>query len=87
MTIRTPVVPYPSSSGNGAVDDWMQEVTTAINQLPFSIFSSSDGPNESGVTAPEGFIGVEIGSSTTKFWFKTSGSTNTGWSYLSFINP
>jgi len=85
--IRTPRVSYPPSSGSFNIDSWMREVTVAINQLPFSIFSTIDGPNESGITSPEGFLGLEIGSSVTKFWYKTSGSTNTGWSYVSFINP
>ena len=65
---------------NANLQSWFYEVKDAIDGLPFSTFSTSDGPNQSAVTAPEGFIGVEIGSSSTKFWFKESGSTSTGWS-------
>lgn len=62
------------------LQNWFYEVKDSIDGLPFSTFSTSDGPNQSAVTAPEGFIGVEVGSSSTKFWFKESGSTSTGWS-------
>ncbi len=70
----------PQIEDNPALDSWLQEVKGAIDGLPFSTFSTSDGPNQSAFTAPEGFIGVDIGSSATKFWFKESGSTSTGWS-------
>ena len=62
------------------LQNWFREVKEEVDGLPFSTFSTSDGPNQSAVTAPEGFIGVEVGSSATKFWFKESGSTSTGWS-------
>lgn len=65
----------------------MTEVMQAVNGLPFSQFSTSDGPNQSNVTAPQGFFGIEIGSSSTKFWFKEVGSDSTGWSAVSFIRP
>ena len=83
---RSILVPAPSGITEPNLVRWMQDVTNAINQLPFSIFSTAGGPNLSLVTAPEGFLGVEVGSSATKFWWKTSGSTSTGWSYVSFIN-
>ena len=66
---------------------WLQEVKDAIDGLPFSYFSTSDGPNSSLITAPLGTFGVEIGSSATKFWFKKEeASLNTGWSYFSTID-
>ena len=70
----------PPAVEDPALQAWLEEVRYAFDALPFSTFSTSDGPNQSAVTAPEGFIGVEIGSSSTKFWFKESGSTSTGWS-------
>ena len=74
----------PPSTGNAALDQWTRDVTSALNGLPISIFSTSTGPN-SFVTAPEGFFGVEIGSGVTRFWIKQTGSSNTGWSHFSHI--
>lgn len=85
MAIRPLKVPLPPSSGNASVDAWMRDVTNAVNGLPLSVFSTSDGPNQSAVTAPEGFIGIEVGSSATRLWFKNSGSTSTGWVQVDFI--
>jgi len=85
--IRSFRVPAPPPTKDFAVKRWMDDVTNSINNLPFSIFSTSDGPNQSAVTAPEGFFGIEIGSSSTKFWLKESGSTSTGWSTVSFLRP
>ena len=82
--LRSIIVSQPPSTGFAAVDRWMREVTNTINGLPVSLFSTADGPN-SKVTAPEGFIGMEIGSGVTKFWFKQTGSRNTGWSHFSHI--
>lgn len=83
--IRSILVPQPPSSGIAAVDAWMRDVTNAINGLPVSIFSTSTtGPN-SFVTAPRGFVGIDVGSSVTRFWVKTTGSRNTGWSHFSHI--
>lgn len=72
----------PPSTGNPDVDSWMREVTEAVNGLPLSYFSTSDGPNSSNVTAPVGFIGIEIGSSSTPIWIKNVAG-GTGWSALS----
>lgn len=82
--LRSILVPQPSNTTDFETDRWRQDVTNAINNLPFSIFSSTDGPNQSAITAPEGFFGIEVGnsSSLTKFWFKESGSTSTGWTPL-----
>ena len=77
--INKPVVTFPPSVGTALVDNWNRQVATAINNLPFSIFSTANGPNVSKITAPEGFIGFEVGSSNTKLWVKYSGSTSTGW--------
>ncbi len=83
--LRSLKVSSPPSSGNPSVDQWMREITNAINGLPISIFSTADGPNESAITAPQGFIGIEIGSSSTRMWVKESGSTSTGWSHFTLI--
>jgi hypothetical protein len=82
--IRSFAVPYPPTTGDSSLDGWMRGVSEAINNLPISIFSTADGPNNSLVTSPEGFIGIEVGSASTltKFWFKESGSTSTGWTPL-----
>lgn len=73
----------PPSTGDADVDSWLREVANTINGLPFSYFSTSDGPNSSNVTAPVGFIGFEVGSSTTPLWIKT-GSGATYWSAISY---
>lgn len=79
-SIRPRGLPNPPDVEDEALQSWFWEVKDAVDGLPLSTFSTSDGPNNSLVTAPEGFIGIEIGSSVTKFWFKESGSTSTGWS-------
>lgn len=81
--LRSLRVPSPPYTSDAAASQWMRDVTNAINAVPFSIFSTTAGPNASLVTAPQGFLGLEIGSSATKHWVKTSGSTSTGWSPLS----
>ena len=81
--LRSLRVPSPPYTVDAAASQWMRDVTNTINALPFSIFSTANGPNVSLVTAPQGFFGLEIGSSATKHWVKTSGSTSTGWSPLS----
>lgn len=71
--------------GNGALYDWARQVTDALNGLPnFSLISTSAGPNSS-VTGDPGALAFDVGSSVTKLWLKTSGSTTTGWSALSWI--
>ena len=80
--IRSIRVPLPPASGDARVDQWTRDVTNSVNGLPISIFSTSDGPNASRVTSPEGFLGIEVGSSATRFWVKNSGSTSTGWRAL-----
>lgn len=85
MTLRPRRIPLPPPSGSPRIDQWMREVADAFNALPFSVFSTADGPNSSNVTAPAGFLGIEVGSSSTRFWVKNaSGSTN--WSALSQVN-
>lgn len=79
MTLRPRRVPIPPPSGNARIDAWMREVADAVNGLPLSYFSTSDGPNTSRVTAPQGFLGIEVGSSATRFWIKEEGSGGTGW--------
>ena len=84
IRLRSTKVSIPPSSGKDDVDSWMREVTAAVNGLPVSFFSTSDGPNSSNVTAPPGFIGFEVGSSSTPLWIKTA-SGATFWSALSHI--
>lgn len=84
--LRSLKVPFPPSTGSANLDQWMRDVTGVINAIPLSIFSTTNGPNVSLVTAPQGFFGVEIGSSATKHWLKTSGSTSTGWSLINTSN-
>ena len=74
------------ATGSRSIDFWANEVTNGINGLPFSFFSTSGGPNASNYTAPEGFIGIEIGSSATKHWVKAVGSDGTGWRPLN-VDP
>jgi len=83
--IRSVRVGLPPSTGNVALDQWARDVTSTINGLPISIFSTATtGPN-SVVTAPKGFIGIDMGSSVTRLWLKTTGSRNTGWSHFSHV--
>ena len=77
--LRSIVVGRPPTFGSPRIDYWANEVTNAFHGLPFSLFSTSGGPNASNYTAPEGFIGIEIGSSATKHWVKATGSDGTGW--------
>lgn len=80
MAIRPIKVRRPPPTSDAALASWLDEVAAAINGLPISVFSTSDGPNSSNVTAPSGFIGLEIGSSNTKLWFRES-----TWSAVSVI--
>jgi hypothetical protein len=67
-------------------DPTPSDLKQAIEGLPFSYFSTADGPNTSGVSAPLGFLGIEIGSCATKLWFKQEASSlTTGWSQVSLI--
>lgn len=82
MAIRPRQVLNPPRIEDPSLAYWARQVSEAINNLPISVFSTSDGPNTSAITAPEGFIGLEIGSSSTPLWIKT-GSGATLWSALS----
>lgn len=84
MAIRPRRIPTPPPVQDAAVASWMREVTSALNEFPLSVFSTSNGPNASSVTAPEGFLGIEVGSSTTPLWIRT-GSGATVWSAFSHI--
>lgn len=79
MSLRPLGLPPPPPLGSPELQYWAQQVADAINSLPFSYFSTADGPNTSTVTAPIGTIGIEIGSSTTKLWIKET-TASTGWS-------
>lgn len=85
MSFRPRKMRLPPSTGSADLDSWMRDVTAAINGMPFSVFSTSNGPNVSNVTAPQGFLGIEIGSGATRLWIKHAGSDSTGWSALSWI--
>lgn len=77
-----PKLPPPPRDAPPEFAHWIQQLSGIIESLPFSYFSTADGPNASAITAPSGFIGLEIGSSaTTKIWGKTSSGT-TGWREL-----
>jgi len=66
-------------TGQPELDQWIRQVTDALNLIPLtSITSTSDGP-ESNVTADPGTFLIDTGSSNTTFWVKTSGDTTTGW--------
>jgi hypothetical protein len=68
------------------MDFFLSQVAAALNELPaFSIFSTADGPNASGITASVGAIGIEIGSSGTKLWQKIGPSSTTGWASISTV--
>lgn len=85
MAIRPIGVSRPPATEDPALERYLQELRAAIQGLPFSVFSTSDGPNVSGVTAPVGFIGIEIGSSATKHWLKQASSNTTGWRAISVL--
>ncbi len=73
-------VTQPSPTGDRALDRSLQEFTKQINLLPgMSIISTSGGP-ESNFSGDSGDIAIDVGSSATTFWGKTSGNDNqTGW--------
>jgi len=79
MPIRPILLSRPPATGNQALDRWLEEVRSAIQGLPFSFFSTVDGPNASAISAPMGFLGVELGSARTKLWLKEGPSSTTGW--------
>lgn len=79
MAIRPLGLSRPPATGDASLNRWLQELRAAIDGLPLSIFSTTDGPNSSVVTAPVGFLGLEVGSSGTKFWLKEGRSATTGW--------
>ena len=88
MPLRPRGLPQPPQVEDSNLQTWLQEVKDAIDGLPFSYFSTTDGPNSSNITAPLGTLGIDVGSSVTKLWFKRAEASPTaGWSYLSFINP
>ena len=68
--IRPRGLSSPPQVEDAALQSWLQEVKDTVEGLPFSYFSTSDGPNSSNVSAPRGTIGIEQGSSTTVLWFK-----------------
>lgn len=71
----------PPRTDDGELSRWLQDVANVLNQqvAPMSIFSTVDGPEQSGETGTRGTLGIEAGSSaTTTLWVKTSGGT-TGW--------
>ena len=79
MALRSIGVSRPPPVSDPRLQSWMQDVTNALGGLPISIFSTSDGPNTSVVTATVPTLGLEIGSSSTKLWVKTGVSSSTGW--------
>ncbi len=79
--IRLADVAFSGVSIPGWAEDlpeWTRRVVDQVNSLPaFSIFSTEDGPNESGETANQSTLGFEVGSSaTTRLWVTGSDSSN-----------
>lgn len=85
MPLRPRGLPRPPSVEDPKVTAYLESIRQALEGLPLSYFSTSDGPNTSGVTAPRGTLGVEIGdSSKTRLWFKEDDSSaTTGWEAVS----
>ena len=79
-------VPQPPNTANPELDRWLLTLTNVMNQFPnFSIISTSDGP-ESVETASPGVLAIDVGSSNTTFWVKTSTETTIGWQSLGLGN-
>jgi hypothetical protein len=78
MALRPLGLPQVPVTNDPNLEWWMQQVKEAIEGLPFSYFSTTDGPNTSAITAPIGTLGIEIGSSGTKLWVKETAPA-TGW--------
>lgn len=77
MARGSPRIALPFGTDEANLQNWRESVTDALNALPtFSIFSTADGPNDSGQTADRGTIGIDIGSATTTFWGAASDATN-----------
>lgn len=87
MTLRPRGLSQPPQVEDQSLQQYLQEIKDAIDGLPFSYFSTAGGPNAALVSAPLGTLGIEIGSSVTKFWVKKEeDSLTTGWSYFSTID-
>ena len=74
------IFPGQPSDWAQQLPEWSRRVVDEMNQLPmFSIFSTTDEPGLSNITAITGMIGVDVGSSnTTHLWIGDSDGT-TGW--------
>lgn len=88
MALRPRGLSRPPATEDAPMGRYLQEIREALDGLPFSFFSTADGPNTSGVTAPRGVIGVEIGSSSnTILWVKENDSSlTTGWEAVALDN-
>lgn len=73
----------PPHTGNSALDSWLLRLSDALNALP-ATYIFSGNPNDSGVTATAGSLGINVDASatTSRIWINTSGTTNS-WSRLS----
>ena len=68
---RVGIPPYVEDQ---TLRDWFNQVYDALNGIPpFSIFSTSDGPNSSAITAQLGTFGIELGSAVTRVWINRFG--------------
>lgn len=70
------------------LEPWVRAVEQLVSTMPrFSIISTLNGPNTSGLTGDPGTLAFEVASSaTTRLWQKRSASTSTtGWSAFSWI--
>ncbi len=78
MAKRQRVIAPPPQLGDRN-DAWFNQVTNALNTFPnLSIISTANGPN-SVITSDPYNLAFDVGSSATHLWFKSSGSTTTGW--------
>lgn len=80
MALRPRGLPRVPSGIDPRTASYLDLVRQETEGLPLSYFSSSDGPNSSNVTAPQGTLGIEVGSSNSVLWLKEDDdSASTGW--------
>lgn len=68
----------PGFNLNPLADGFNQDVAEAFDEVVRTrFFATADGPNQSGVTAARGTLGIETNSSaTTTLWVQTSDGTD-----------
>ena len=81
MTLRdrySQRIGLPPTNDDGALSQWMLDITDAVNGLPRISTFSYETP-ESNVTASVPTLGFNEASGHTRLWIKESGDGNTGW--------